>query len=313
MTPVPRPTSIFQRALARMAGWPWATIAVVVVALVAMSLTSPDAMARSGGSGGGGGFSRGGGGGGFGGGGGGFGGGGGGFGFYFCGYINPTVLLIAIAAIVILGLLSKLADRNKGKANVYRVRFGIGNPGIRPWDELEAMVRRADFTTPDGLSSIVRNLALYVRRKGDKVTHASILGTPKALPPAEAESRFDGLASEARAAFDREVLRIEGDQRKAIENKREAARKDDLTDEDGDFGVNEMFVVTLVVGVDQSVPLFPTSIAGSDGLKEVLERLSGLSTPLVMKVEIVWSPAAESDVMTQDDILLYYPDLAEVA
>jgi uncharacterized membrane protein len=272
-----------------------------------------EAMARSGGSGGGGGLSRGGGGGGGGfGGGGGYGGGYGG-GFYFCGYINPTVLIIAIAAIFIIGALQKLAARNKDKAFVYRLRFGMGNPGLRPWDELEATVRRADFSSPDGLASFVRNMALYLRRKADNITHASILGTPKSLPPTEAESKFDALATEARSAFDREVLRIEGRMAKAIENKREGAKKDELTDEDGDFGVNEMFVVTLVVGVDHSVPLFPERISGGDDLKFVLERLSGLSSPLVLKAEVVWSPAAESDIMTQEDIIRFYPDLAEVA
>ncbi|MFO0747663.1 MAG: DUF1517 domain-containing protein [Myxococcota bacterium] len=208
-------------------------------------------------------------------------------------------------------MFQKWAQRNKDKAFVYRLRFGMGNPGIRPWDELETMVRRADFGSPDGLATFVRDVALYLRRRSDKVP-ASILGTKSSLPPSEAESKFDALASEARAAFDREVLRIEGRGQKAIENLREAKKKDDLTDEDGDFGVNEMFVVTLVVGVDASVPLFPERISGVEDLQAVLAALSGLSTPLVLKAEVVWSPAAESDIMTQDDILRFYPDLAEV-
>jgi len=304
------PRSLLSRTFDRIRQWPWGTIVVVAIVLGVVALSASEALARSGGSGGGGGFSRGGGGG-FGGGGGGFGGGRGGGGFFFCGYINPTVLIIAVVALVVISLIQKASQAARDKARVYRLRFGMGDPGVKPWEELERHVSAADFTSPDGLAAFARNTALYLRRKAGKVSHASITGTPK-IAPSEAESKFEALASEARASFDREVLRIEGKGRKAIENKREADRKDALTDEDGDFGVNEMFVVTLVLGVDQAVPEFPSHIASADDLRNVLERLSSLSAPTVLKVEVVWSPAAESDIMTQEDLLQFYPDLQQV-
>ncbi|MCC6624772.1 MAG: DUF1517 domain-containing protein [Deltaproteobacteria bacterium] len=298
-----------KKLLDRIRQWPWGTIAVVALVVVVVAFSASEALARSGGSGGGGGFSRGGGG------GGGFGGGGGGYrgggGFFFCGYINPTVIIIAIVALVVISLIQKATQAAKDKARVVRLRFGMGDPGVRPWEELEGLVTRADFSNPEGLAAFTRNVALYLRRKAGKVSHASITGTPK-LAPSEAEAKFEAIAGDARASFDREVLRIEGKGRKAIENKREADRKDALTDEDGDFGVNEMFVVTLVIGVDQAVPEFPTHIASADDLRNVFERLSSLASPAVLKVEVVWSPAAESDIMTQDDLLQFYPDLQQV-
>ena len=293
----------------RVANWPWATILFSLFLITAMVVFADEAIARSGGSGGGGGFSRGGGssgGGGFGGGGGGFGGGG----IMFCGYMSPQTIMVMFFLFAVMALVRWAMSRSKDKARVYRIRFGIGQPGERPWEELEGIVRRSSFDSPDQLAVFVRNIALYVRRKGDKVTHASLIGTGK-IGPADAEQKFQSLTTEARATFDREVLRVEGN-RKAIENTREKKSKDGLTDEDGDFGINEFFVVTLVVGVDNNVPALPEKIASPEDLKFALERLGGLSAPYVLAAEVVWTPASESDILPAEETMMTFPDLMEL-
>ena len=294
------------RLLARIGNWPWATILFSLFIVSMMVVFADEAIARSGGSGGGGGFSRGGGSG-----GGGFGGGGfGGGGVMFCGYMNPTTIMLLLFVFAVMSLVRWALNRAKDKARVYRVRFALSSPGERPWEELESLVRRANFDSPDGLAAFVRNVTLYLRRKGDKVTHASITNTGK-VAPAIAEQKFRALTTDARATFDREVLRVEGRQR-AIENKREAKRKDDLTDEDGDFGINEFFVVTLVVGLDNNVPELSEKIGSREDLRFTLERLGGVSAPFVLAAEVVWTPAAESDIMTSEEVWVTFPDLMEI-
>ncbi len=293
----------------RASRWPWT--AILLVALILGGLLVDEALARSGGSGGGGGFSRGGGGGGFSGGGGrGSFGGGGGFGFYGCYFMSPTTIMLIFGVIMVAAVVQWFAKRMKDKARVYRIRFGIGNPGPRPWDELETVVRRSSFDSPEGLAGFVRNVALYLKRKGDRVNHAAVQSSDK-LGFEAAEQQFRGLATDARAAFNREVLRVEG-RGKALESKREAERKDELTDEDGDFGINEFFVVTLVVGVDAQAPKLPQKISTREDLKLTLELLGGLSAPSVMAAEVVWTPAAESDILTADEVLALFPELGEI-
>ena len=292
-----------------MVDWPWATILFSLFLVAMMVVFADEALARSGGSGGGGGFSRGGGGGG----GGGFGGGGGGFGgggIMFCGYMSPQTIMVMFFLFAVMSLVRWAMNRSKDKARVYRIRFGIGQPGERPWEELEGIVRRSDFDSPEQLAVFVRNIALYLRRKGDKVTHASLLGTGK-IGPAESEQKFRSLTTEARSTFDREVLRVEG-RRKAIENTREKKSKDGLTDEDGDFGINEFFVVTLVVGVDNNAPELPEKIVSPEDLKFALERLGGLSAPYVLAAEVVWTPASQSDILPAEETMMTFPDLMEL-
>ena len=212
---------------------------------------------------------------------------------------------MAVAALV-----QWAAKRQKDKARVYRLRIGIANPGPRPWEDLESVVRRHSFDSPEGLAAFLRDVALFLRRRFDKVTHVSLLGSGK-VNSTEAEQQFRSLTSEARSSYNREVLRVEG-RTKAIEEKREAATKDALTDEDGDFGVNEFFIVTMVVAVDNSVAALPEKIGSHDDVKGILETLGGLSSPSVLATEVVWTPAAESDIMLGDEVLTLFPDLMDI-
>jgi uncharacterized membrane protein len=304
----------------RLAAWPWGAI-LLVAAVVGVSLlvAESDASARSGGSGGGARF--GGGGGGFSGGGGGgrsWGGGGGGYGYGFgyggC-FLSPELVIMLIVVAVVMAVVQAIrAKAGALRANVYRIRFALDWRRPKPWEDLERVVERAervDLHTPAGLAFLARETALYLGRQRDAVSHASIDATPKPLLAPAAEAEFNRLTTEARAFFNREVVRIDA-KGKATE-KREVKGKDELTDEDGDFGVNEVFLVTLVVGVDKSVPALPEKIRTADDVRLVIERLGGLAAPMVLAAEVVWTPAAESDILSRDELFATYPDLAEVA
>jgi len=228
----------------------------------------------------------------------------------FCGYMSPQTIMLLFFVMAIVSLVQWAMKKAKDKMRVYRVRFGIGDPGERPWEELEAIVRRSSFDSPDELAAFVRDVALYLQRKGAKVTHASILASGK-VSSTEAEQRFRALTTEARATFNREVLRVES-RTKAIEEKREVASKDGLTDEDGDFGINEFFVVTLVVGVDNRAPALPEKVASPADLSLALERLGGMSGSFVMAAEVVWTPAAVSDILPAEEVMTTFPDLMEL-
>lgn len=306
-------------AVRRMAAWPWGAI-VLVAAVIGVSLLAVDgdAFARSGGSGGGARFGGGGGGGGFSGGGGGgrsWGGGGGyGFGYGGC-FLSPELVIMLIVVAVIMAIVQAVrAKAGALKANVYRIRFAIDWRRPKPWEDLERVVERAeraDLHTPAGLAFLARETALYLGRQREAVTHASIDATPSPLLAPAAEQEFNRLTTEARAFFNREVVRI--DAKGKSTEKREAKGKDELTDEDGEFGINEVFLVTLVVGIDKSVPALPQKIRTAEDVRLVIERLGGLAAPMVLAAEVVWTPAAESDILTREELFSTYPDLAEVA
>jgi uncharacterized membrane protein len=305
--PYPKP-SLFRGAIERLARVPWPAVVAVLVAALVLFVFAEEAMARSGGSGGGMRFR--GGGGGFSGGrsGGGF--GGGGFHVYGCFYVPFELIIAVLVIMVVMSIIANMKKKAAEASRVYRVRFAVEMPGDKPWEELEALVRRATFASNDGLAGLCRDAAMYCRKRIDRITHAALAAEPKKLSPDEAEAKFLAFARDARGFFNREVLRVEA--AGVTEKTREAATIDELHDEDGDFGINEYFLVTIIVALRGKGPELPLPIATHQDVDTALARLAGVSGDEVLACEVVWTPAAKSDILTSDNLLESFPDLGRL-
>jgi len=296
-------------AVERLARLPWPLVIGLVVAGLVLFVFADEALARSGGSGGGMRF-RGGGGGGRGFGGGAVSFGGGRIHFFGCMHIPFEIVLAVIAVLVVMSLVASAKKRALEASRVYRLRFAVEMPGERPWEELEALVRDARMSSNDELASLCRDSALYLRRRSDRITHAAVHADLKKLSPDDAEGMFLALAADARGYFNREVLRV--DEAGVTEKTREAETKDELHDEDGDFGINEYFLVTIIVALRSSVDVLPSPIATPADVQAALAKLAGVSGEEVLACEVIWTPAAKSDILTSDNLLESFPDLGRL-
>jgi uncharacterized membrane protein len=72
-------------------------------------------------------------------------------------------------------------------------------------------------------------------------------------------------------------------------------------------GVNELVVVTLLVAADGDFQL-PT-ISSTADLKLALSRLGGIPPDNVVGLEVLWTPQAEGDTFTQNQLVADYPSL----
>jgi uncharacterized membrane protein len=294
--------SWWRQLLLRMSTWPWVPALVVLVVLAALLVGADEALARSGGSGGGMRFRGGGGGGG----GGGF--GGGGFHVYGCVYVPIEVVLVVVVILIVMAIVSNAKKKAADAVRVARLRFAITMPGARPWEELERLVRSVPLGRDDGLARLCREASIYLIRREDRITHAAIAMDTKRLNREEGEARFVELTQSARGYFDREVLRVES--QGVTEKQREApVSADGLHDEDGDFGINEYFLVTIIIGLKASAPELPERIATPGDVDAALKLLSGVAADDVIACEVVWTPAAESDILTSDNLLESFPEL----
>jgi uncharacterized membrane protein len=69
----------------------------------------------------------------------------------------------------------------------------------------------------------------------------------------------------------------------------------------------EYIVVTIVVGAEGNLQL--PKIDNTDDLRQALRQIGGISSDRLLAVEILWTPQAEGDTLTTDDMLAEYPDL----
>lgn len=305
-------------------------LAALLVTPVALSVvlelpSPPTAEARSGGSGGGfrrsgggsfggggGGGYRGGGGGGYRGGGGGGYYGGGGFGFAF---LTPEmVVLIAILAVVF--LLVNVFKQSRARAaaeeaaaiSVAKLQLGFdasSTVGLR--DEIERLVRTGDAGTDVGLWRLAQSVLERVHRELDNVHYAGWT-EQKDLGPIDGEAAFNRVTSEARSHFDREIVRR--DASGLVEQKRNSDKANELFDEDGEFGIAEFFVVTMVMAAQGGPIGLPAHVGGHEDVAAAVAALKAVPLQRHAGFEVVWSPAAESDILMRDEILGEYPELA---
>jgi uncharacterized membrane protein len=70
---------------------------------------------------------------------------------------------------------------------------------------------------------------------------------------------------------------------------------------------SEYIIVTILVGTEGKLEL-PT-INSSDDLRQALRQIGGISSDRLLAVEILWTPQAEGDTLTSDDLMAEYPDL----
>ncbi|HEY9296693.1 MAG TPA: DUF1517 domain-containing protein, partial [Phormidium sp.] len=71
-------------------------------------------------------------------------------------------------------------------------------------------------------------------------------------------------------------------------------------------------VVTLLIGTADDQPLFG-EIKSTEAVKEALEQLLSMRTDYLMVFELLWSPQAETDKLTQQQMALQYADMMQIA
>lgn len=181
----------------------------------------------------------------------------------------------------------------------------LKSKGLR--DLIEQAVRRADVTTAPGIHRLSRTICYALQGQLEHVSHVGFLET-KDLKPNDGEATFNRITSQARAFYDREIVRK--DRKGLTETTRNSSKANELLDEDGDFGIDEFFVVTLVMCVQNGPLGLPQQVGGREDMAEAIGVM--LAVPLQRHIgfEVIWTPAAESDILTRDELLIEFPELA---
>jgi uncharacterized membrane protein len=171
---------------------------------------------------------------------------------------------------------------------------------------LDQLAQSAALDTEAGLSAFLQEILLSLQRNKESIDYA-YLDIKKALAHEAAEASFQAWATEARGKYDREVIRR--DELGTRQTQRNVQTESELVDEDGDLSVAEYFVVTLLVAKEGG-PALPTKLQDTHDLGAVITAMQTITARQLMVVEVIWSPSAESDTMSRDDLSLHYPELS---
>ena len=239
-------------------------------------------------------------------------GGGGGFGFPFLlpfigfgggGGLISILVFIAIANFLVrsfsnagVGGGSGYGASSNPKVSVAQVQVGLLANARDLQRELDKLARTADTGSASGRALVLQEATLALLRHPEYWVYGSTVSQQTPLDSAEA--KFNQLALSERSKFSEETLSNVDSQLRQAERRGELVKQDQSS---------EYIVVTLVVGVEGKLDL-PT-INGSDDLNQALRQIGGIGSDRLLAIEVLWTPQAEGDTLTTDDILANYPNL----
>lgn len=250
--------------------------------------------------------------------GGGYGYGGGGFGFPFLlpfvgyggGGLFSILIFFAIANFLVrsfrnTGVGEESGYGNSSKVTVAQVQVGLLANARELQPELNRLAMTADTSSASGRATVLQEATLALLRHPEYWVYGATNSQQASLEAAEA--KFNQLALTERSKFSSETLTNVDN---AISNETQKALGGETAEgaiqlKEGDSG--EYIIATVIVGATGSLNL--PEINGESDMRQALQQIGSLGSDRLLAIEILWTPQAEGDTLSSDDILAYYPNL----
>jgi uncharacterized membrane protein len=158
--------------------------------------------------------------------------------------------------------------------------------------ELHQIASTGDTTTPQGLCDMVRESVLSLMRHPERWVYATV----EQANGSESASagRVSSWATAARAAYQTETVRNQG----------RVQTQDYQAVKGGTY-----CVITVVVAAREFLLPLITPPVESNEVRAALTAVSGVTPESLISAEVVWSPDAEAEFLTEDQALRLYPSL----
>ena len=244
---------------------------------------------------------------------------GGGFGFPFLmpffgfgggfGGLFSILIFIAIANFLV-NTVRNVSDRAEQEeytnptVSVSRVQVGLLAEARSLQTELDQLANVADTGTAAGRAQVLQESTLALLRHPEYFAYGTAEAQQARLDSAEA--KFNQWSIAERSKFTDETLSNYNAQLKGASN---ATLPGETSGEivPSQDAPGEYIVVTIVAGVQGKVEL--PKIDDAEDLSASLRLLGGVSSDRLLAVEVLWTPQAEGDTLTADDLVAVYPDL----
>lgn len=188
--------------------------------------------------------------------------------------------------------------------SITRLQVGLLAQARGLQSELNQIAEKADTNTPGGRAEILQEASLALLRHPEYWVYAGG-GTQQSKLNA-AESQFNRLSLAERSKFSEETLSNVNNQLKSVLAKELPGDVDNPTRLISE-GPGEYIIVTLLAATLGKWD-FP-QINSADDLRQALRQVGSLPGEQVLAIEVLWTPQAEGDTLTSDDLFAEYPDL----
>jgi uncharacterized membrane protein len=179
--------------------------------------------------------------------------------------------------------------------------------------ELDRIAETADTNSPEGRAEILQETSLALLRHPEYWVYAG--GNTQQARLTSAEAQFNRLALAERSKFTEETLSNVNNQLKAASPRAALTSANQGGELDNPTrliteGPGEYIIVTLLAATLGKFQL--PAINNADDLRQALRQIGSLPSENLLAIEVLWTPQAEGDTLTADDLLAEYADLKMV-
>jgi len=197
--------------------------------------------------------------------------------------------------------------------SVTRLQVGLLAEARALQAELNRIAETADTNSPEGRAEVLQEASLALLRHPEYCVYAGSATQQARLGSAEAQ--FNRLALAERSKFTEETLSNVNNQLKAATPKGALPAADQGGELDNPTrliteGPGEYIVVTLLAATLGNFQL--PAINNTDDLRQALRSFGAIPSERLLAIEVLWTPQAEGDTLTADDLLAEYADLKMV-
>ncbi|HEY9908921.1 MAG TPA: DUF1517 domain-containing protein [Thermosynechococcaceae cyanobacterium] len=187
--------------------------------------------------------------------------------------------------------------------SVAKLQVGLLSQARELQTDLNRIAQNANTGSTTGLAEVLQEASLALLRHPEYWAYAGSGVQQARLESAEVQ--FNRLVLAERSKFSGETLSNVNNQLKQAPIAGQlAAAGGALADTQAP---GEYIVVTLLVGAQGNLKL--PKVNSPDELRQALQQLGGVSSDRLLALEVLWTPQAEGDVLTSEDLLVEYPEL----
>ena len=189
------------------------------------------------------------------------------------------------------------------KLTVARLQIGLLADARELQADLNRVAQTANTGSSAGLTQVLQEATLSMLRHPEYWVYGDSSATQTRLESAEVE--FNRLALIERSKFsDEAVSNVNSQLKQASESSALAKSQGQtaLADAPGEY-----IVATILVATQGKLQL--PKITNSEDLRRALSQIGSVSSDELMALEVLWTPQAEGETLSSDEVLAEYPDL----
>ncbi|HLP88996.1 MAG TPA: DUF1517 domain-containing protein [Nostocaceae cyanobacterium] len=189
--------------------------------------------------------------------------------------------------------------------SITRLQVGLLAQARDLQPELNEIAAAADTNTPEGRADILQETSLALLRHPEYWVYASSSTQQAKLNTAE--TQFNRLSLAERSKFTAETLTNINNQLKTAPSPKALLGEVENPQTAFEQGPGEYIIVTILAATLGKITL--PDINNTEDLGQALRQIGSISSDQLLAIEVLWTPQAEGDTLTSDDLLAEYPDL----